>query len=262
MGIYNRLYTDIISGLYDEARILPGENVLAQKYGVSRNTLRQALAILMEDGLIRRSQGRETEIVPRRSSCVVSRKANPLVTQAKEKIERIESVYNFGLPTDIAKEKLHLTDSAVVLAVDSVYFTSSGAVGYSFVQVPVNILERIGKNIRESGAVEALVSSDIFSISEHWDYMIRLVKANSTEAKFLRVDEDTDLLLFELILSDSNGSNYSVGSFDDLAPYVKVLYPETDTPYIYVRALIVFGLIEIGKVIDSGGMPKIYSLCE
>ena len=31
LGIYNRLYTDIISGLYDEARILPGENVLAQK---------------------------------------------------------------------------------------------------------------------------------------------------------------------------------------------------------------------------------------
>lgn len=53
-------------------------------------------------------------------------------------------------------------------------------------------------------------------------------------------------------VSDSNGSNYSVGSFDDLAPYVKVLYPDTDTPYIYVRALIVFGLIEIGKVIDSG----------
>lgn len=61
---------------------------------------------------------------------------------------------------------------------------------------------------------------------------------------------------------DSNGSNYNVGSFDDLVPYVKVLYPDTDTPYIYVRALIVFGLIEIGKVIDAGGMPKIYSLCE
>lgn len=61
---------------------------------------------------------------------------------------------------------------------------------------------------------------------------------------------------------DSNGTNYSVGSFDDLAPYVRVLYPDTDTPYIYVRALIVFGLMEIGKVIDTGGMPKIYSLCE
>ena len=39
-------------------------------------------------------------------------------------------------------------------------------------------------------------------------------------------------------------------------------YPDTDTPYIYVRALIIFGLIEIGKIIDAGGMPKIYSLCE
>lgn len=61
---------------------------------------------------------------------------------------------------------------------------------------------------------------------------------------------------------DTNGSNYSVGSFDDLAPYVQVLYPDTDTPYIYVRALINFGLIEIGKVINEKGMPKIYSLCE
>lgn len=31
---------------------------------------------------------------------------------------------------------------------------------------------------------------------------------------------------------------------------------------IVMRALINFGLIEIGKVIDAGGMPKIYSLCE
>jgi hypothetical protein len=63
-------------------------------------------------------------------------------------------------------------------------------------------------------------------------------------------------------IEDSSGSNYSVGSFDDLAPYVMALYPNTDTPYIYVRALINFGLIEIGKVIDTNGMPKIYSLCK
>lgn len=63
-------------------------------------------------------------------------------------------------------------------------------------------------------------------------------------------------------VSDSDGSNYSVGSFDDLAPYIRVLYPETDTPYIYVRALIVYGLTKIGEIIDTSGMPKIYTLCE
>lgn len=61
---------------------------------------------------------------------------------------------------------------------------------------------------------------------------------------------------------DTSGSNYSVGSFDDLAPYIQVLYPDTETPYVYVKALINFGLIEIGKIINEKGMPKIYSLCD
>lgn len=64
------------------------------------------------------------------------------------------------------------------------------------------------------------------------------------------------------VIPDTGGSNYSVGSFDDLAKYVKVLYPEVETPFIYVRALIVFGLIEIGKVIDKNGIPSLFSLCE
>lgn len=66
----------------------------------------------------------------------------------------------------------------------------------------------------------------------------------------------------EFVQSGNNGSNYNVGSFDDLAPYVKALYPDTDTPYIYVRALINFGLIEIGKIIDRDGMPSISTLCK
>lgn len=63
-------------------------------------------------------------------------------------------------------------------------------------------------------------------------------------------------------VTDGFGSNYSVGSFDDLAPYVRVLYPETETPYIYVRALICFGLVKIGEIINEKGMPSIYSLCQ
>lgn len=57
-------------------------------------------------------------------------------------------------------------------------------------------------------------------------------------------------------------SLYSVGSFNDLAPYVLVLYPQTETPYIYVRALINYGLVKIGEIIKEKGMPAIYSLCD
>lgn len=66
VGIYNSLYADITSGVYPENESLPGEVALAEKYNVSRNTLRQALAILCEDGLIVRAQGRGTIVAPGR----------------------------------------------------------------------------------------------------------------------------------------------------------------------------------------------------
>ena len=57
VSIYNSLYLDIINGVYAPGDYLPGETVLAEKYNVSRNTLRQALAVLNEDGLITKSRG-------------------------------------------------------------------------------------------------------------------------------------------------------------------------------------------------------------
>ena len=52
VSIYNQIYSDIVDGVYKNGSQLPSEPVLAEKYGVSRNTLRQALTILNEDHLI------------------------------------------------------------------------------------------------------------------------------------------------------------------------------------------------------------------
>lgn len=43
LDVYNSLYTDIVTGIYPPGEHLPGETSLAEKYGVSRNTLRQAI---------------------------------------------------------------------------------------------------------------------------------------------------------------------------------------------------------------------------
>ena len=58
--IYDRLYTDIMDGVYESGTKLPGEATLAAKYNVSRNTLRQALTVLVEDGLVAKMQGKGT----------------------------------------------------------------------------------------------------------------------------------------------------------------------------------------------------------
>ena len=67
------------------------------------------------------------------------------------------------------------------------------------------------------------------------------------------------------VVRDSLGTNYNVGSFDNdgtLLQSIKALYPGVETPFIYVRALVVFGLEKIGEIIDEQGVPAIYSLCE
>jgi hypothetical protein len=60
-------------------------------------------------------------------------------------------------------------------------------------------------------------------------------------------------------LADSNGSNFHVGSIDgdgQVAALLRALY-ETDTPYLYARALMVYGSIKIGERIDAEGLTSI-----
>lgn len=65
-------------------------------------------------------------------------------------------------------------------------------------------------------------------------------------------------------VADSEGSNYNIGTIDkdgQLAQLLRALYPDTDTPYIYARALMVYGLLKLGEIIEREGMPTISSLC-
>ncbi|PCL91880.1 hypothetical protein [Paenibacillus lautus] len=63
-------------------------------------------------------------------------------------------------------------------------------------------------------------------------------------------------------IPDTGGSNYNFGSFDSdgqLAVLLKALYPNCTTPYVYARALMVFGLTKLGKRIDQDGLQPISS---
>jgi len=64
---------------------------------------------------------------------------------------------------------------------------------------------------------------------------------------------------------DSAGNNYNVGTVDNdgkVASLLRAIYPDTETPYIYARSLMVFGLIKIGERIEAQGMPTISALCK
>ncbi|MBC01053.1 MAG: phosphonate metabolism transcriptional regulator PhnF [Rhodobacteraceae bacterium] len=53
------------NGVYDATGKLPTEAALAAQFDVNRHTVRQALAALARDGVVRTVQGRGTELLPR-----------------------------------------------------------------------------------------------------------------------------------------------------------------------------------------------------
>ena len=62
-AIANKLKQEILNGTFNNKdKLFPSENSLAQKYNVSRATLRKALEILKNEGLIEKSQGKRVQI--------------------------------------------------------------------------------------------------------------------------------------------------------------------------------------------------------
>ena len=67
--LFGLLKNEINRGIYQSGQKIPGENELAEKYGMSRQTVRQALSLLEQESLIERRQGSGTyvrENAPRR----------------------------------------------------------------------------------------------------------------------------------------------------------------------------------------------------
>ena len=54
---------DIISGAYPVGSLLPTEQELCNKFSASRYTVREALRLLGEDGMVERRQGRGSEVI-------------------------------------------------------------------------------------------------------------------------------------------------------------------------------------------------------
>lgn len=63
--LFEQLKTDILSGVYTSGQKIPGENEIARDYNMSRQTVRQAMALLEQEGLVERRQGSGTYVTHR-----------------------------------------------------------------------------------------------------------------------------------------------------------------------------------------------------
>ncbi|WP_207653738.1 GntR family transcriptional regulator [Scatolibacter rhodanostii] len=62
LQLFEQIKSEILQGVYVGGQKIPGENETAEKYGMSRQTVRQALAMLEQEQFVERKQGSGTYI--------------------------------------------------------------------------------------------------------------------------------------------------------------------------------------------------------
>ncbi|MEI7848558.1 MAG: GntR family transcriptional regulator [Chloroflexota bacterium] len=205
--VYNMLYADIINGLYKDGAQLPSETVLTEKYGVSRNAVRLALAILNEDGLVQKSQGKGT-IVTYRGKGEAADAAhifNPIIQCAKEEIDAIDIYYNYGPPTEVAQSRLGIKATEIVMASNNVYSSQGKPVGHAFIQIPVKHINDINVDLHSEAEVSNLINKTIFEMADSAKLTIRLVQAEENITTFLQIQPNEPVIYVEEILFTARG---------------------------------------------------------
>ena len=204
--IYNMLYSDIVNGLYESGTALPSENFLSEKYKVSRHTIRQALTILNEDGLIIKQQGKGSIITSKNKSYSNHDKQifNLMTECSKEEIDEVYIKYNFFPPTDIAVEKLGIKTSEIVMASNNIYYIKKKAVGHGFFQIPVKYIDELPIDLNLEKDVSELINKKIFEMADSAKIYIRLILAEENITQFLDVKEKEPIIYIEEILKNAN----------------------------------------------------------
>ena len=166
--IYNILFKMITLGEFSKNDRLPSEPDLARDLGVSRTTLRQALTLLQEDGLIKIIRGKGN---------FITKDSHYINTIPNNKIQ--SSVYNFlsnSNKIDDIEIEFHLepcsdyfhmilgSKPAAVVVIDRWYKIDKKVVAYAFSIMPIDNISKFDIDLNNSIQVEDFIEERYIAI--------------------------------------------------------------------------------------------------
>lgn len=163
--IYDIIYELIRDNVLKEGDSLPGENMLASYWNVSRNTVRMAVRKLKEDGYIYKMQGKKTMVTGQlsRNKDGLHHIANPCVTSCMQPVTRIDPVISVQNGGKLIGDLLGYGRKVfTAVAVDLKYYVEDVYVASSVAIIPVLLLEREGIPIDDTERLKELALSDLY----------------------------------------------------------------------------------------------------
>ena len=189
------LLEEILSGNQKEGDKIPPEYVLQEQFGISRATVRQALAELEREGYIERKQGVGT--------IVCRQKIRPRIMELTSFSEDMRArglkpgsvtlSLNFMLPPQVVRERLKLKPGEKVWLVRRLRLANDEAVGLHSLYIPPT-LEFAPRDLENMSSYYTLLSERHGIEPLYADEILSARNATKEEADLLGIQEGSAIL--------------------------------------------------------------------
>lgn len=200
VAVYDKLFMMIKEGEFSQETQLPSEPELAKIMGVSRMTLRQALALLQEDGIVKNIRGKGNFIIKTGVSWEKGLEVleHPVYGTISEDIDEVEIEFKIEPPSDYTDKVLE-RKSPVVVFVDRWYKKEGEILAYSLTIIPVETIvnEKIDLNNKEE-FLEYL-EKKVYNKSSHSSLKLKFSTAGNFSSMKRLSDTDEFYLLDETL---------------------------------------------------------------
>lgn len=199
--IYNMIFRMIQEGILASGDCLPGENLLAAHWNVSRSTVRMAVRKLEEDGYLLRTQGRRTTVASTASRLDHGLQwlSNPCMTNCVAPVDRVEAVYRLEENRGYISRRLGYLDTDLMLAViEGAYFSGQVQVASSICIFPLFTAKEWGLEPEDQEALRDTIVRRVYQKAKRSRMS---VKAMGPEEEEPDVPGSRITLVFEEVLT-------------------------------------------------------------
>lgn len=182
LNIYNTSYEEIQLGKFPSEQALPTEKLLCERFDVSRMTLRQAIKLLVEDGVIESVRGKGHIIIAQsrtHHTSSVTLLQHPLHQMSRYSMTLGSLNYRVDLQSNYTNHLFPHHPSAVI-ALERYYFKkdnqSSKADAYCFTFLPLNVVDAYQINTQSLNEMEQFVETTIYQSANQSDLKFSTTK--------------------------------------------------------------------------------------
>jgi DNA-binding GntR family transcriptional regulator len=197
--VYDRLYEMLTDGTYPVGKALPPEPKLAGLLDVSRETLRKALKLLEEDGLLQKFKGKGNFVMDLNK---------PMVSSLEKLGNPIRKCIQVPLDVDVEMEmhlqesgdyehKLFKRESKTALAVDRWYRSNGRIVAYTLTLAPIETFTALGLDLANKSAMLDFFENQIYRLATRSHIKVKTTWVGRFISDRYVLNEDEELTLIQ-----------------------------------------------------------------